>query len=319
MLTFTIALAMWAFLRALDETNRGRDLWAAAGRQPGRGLLLKSLMGVVFPVARRADLSGVTHQLFSRETWRRLHPFSGSADRAGDCPRRGMFWRRCAIRRISRSRLHSGPGRVSRLPVVLLYQRTGAAFPEPALSARLQHRAARCCSGRFTCSGSFPGACTFRRWRSYRIGRWIAPAARGCWRCAGRVSCWCSSPSPPRRNITRCRAIRRWRCCWARRWRWAGAGWGGERAFWACYARHAGRRAIGILIAVRNLPAIGDISQAVSKQSNYTALARPHAGPDPAVVRLYAPAADAGGGGVHRWCDRYAAPGIGRARFSPLW
>src|SRR6266852_649699 len=49
-LTLTIALAMWAFLRALDEEEPHPRLWAfvlAAGL--GLGVLLKSLIGVVFP------------------------------------------------------------------------------------------------------------------------------------------------------------------------------------------------------------------------------------------------------------------------------
>jgi 4-amino-4-deoxy-L-arabinose transferase-like glycosyltransferase len=52
MLTFTIALAMWALLRALDETEQRPRLWAAIlAASLGTGLLLKSLVGIVFPVA----------------------------------------------------------------------------------------------------------------------------------------------------------------------------------------------------------------------------------------------------------------------------
>ena len=66
-------------------------------------------------------------------------------------------------------------------------------------------------------------------------GPGVAGAAAGlCW----AASSWCSSRFRPRRNTTRCPAIRRWRCCWGRRWR-AGDGWlqwgtraigGGDRA-----------------------------------------------------------------------------------------
>ena len=44
----------------------------------GTGLLLKSLIGVVFPVAAGLIYLAVTRQLFSRRTWKRLHPFLGT-------------------------------------------------------------------------------------------------------------------------------------------------------------------------------------------------------------------------------------------------
>jgi hypothetical protein len=44
----------------------------------GVGLLLKSLVGVVFPVAAGALYLLLTRQVFSARTWKRLHPFSGS-------------------------------------------------------------------------------------------------------------------------------------------------------------------------------------------------------------------------------------------------
>jgi 4-amino-4-deoxy-L-arabinose transferase-like glycosyltransferase len=78
MLTFTTALAMWAFLRALHEDEPHPRIWAVAvAASLGTGLLLKSLIAVVFPVAAAIIYLFVTHQLFSIETWRRLHVFSG--------------------------------------------------------------------------------------------------------------------------------------------------------------------------------------------------------------------------------------------------
>src|SRR5947209_5172949 len=51
MQTLTIALALWAFLRCLDDTERHPRLWALVlAASMGTGLLLKSLIGVVFPV-----------------------------------------------------------------------------------------------------------------------------------------------------------------------------------------------------------------------------------------------------------------------------
>jgi hypothetical protein len=79
MITFTIALAMWAFLRVLDKEETHPRFWAfTLAVSLGLGLLLKSLIGVVFPVAAGMIYLAVTHQLFSRETWRRLHPVSGA-------------------------------------------------------------------------------------------------------------------------------------------------------------------------------------------------------------------------------------------------
>ena len=79
MLTFTIALAMWALLRALDETEQRPRLWAAIlAASLGTGLLLKSLVGIVFPVAAGLIYLYVSKQLFLRRTWQRLRPMSGS-------------------------------------------------------------------------------------------------------------------------------------------------------------------------------------------------------------------------------------------------
>ena len=78
MLTFTVALGMWAFLRALDEEEAHPRFWAfVLAANLGVGLLLKSLIGVLFPIAAGVIYLGITHQLFSARTWRRLHLFSG--------------------------------------------------------------------------------------------------------------------------------------------------------------------------------------------------------------------------------------------------
>jgi 4-amino-4-deoxy-L-arabinose transferase-like glycosyltransferase len=80
MLTLTIALAMWAFLRALDEEEPRPSLWAfILAASLGVGLLLKSAVAVLFPVAAGAIYLFLTHQLFSGKAWRRLRPLSGLA------------------------------------------------------------------------------------------------------------------------------------------------------------------------------------------------------------------------------------------------
>lgn len=78
MLTFTVALGMWAFLRALDEEEPHPRFWAfVLAVNLGLGLLLKSLIGILFPLAAGAIYLWVTHQFFSASTWRRLRPLSG--------------------------------------------------------------------------------------------------------------------------------------------------------------------------------------------------------------------------------------------------
>src|SRR5271165_1004499 len=78
MLTFTVALAMWAFLRCLEEDEPHPRAWAAVfAVNLGIGLLLKSLIGVLFPIAAGGIYLLVTRQLFSARTWKRLHPFTG--------------------------------------------------------------------------------------------------------------------------------------------------------------------------------------------------------------------------------------------------
>jgi len=78
MLTLTIALAMWALLRALDADEPHPRFWAfVLAASLGAGFLLKSTVGVLFPVAAGVIYLFLTHQLFSAPTWRRLRPFSG--------------------------------------------------------------------------------------------------------------------------------------------------------------------------------------------------------------------------------------------------
>ena len=79
-LTFTITLSMWALLRVLEEEEPNPRAWAfVLAASLGTGLLLKSLIAVVFPVAAGVLYLLFTRQLFSLRTWKRLHPFSGLA------------------------------------------------------------------------------------------------------------------------------------------------------------------------------------------------------------------------------------------------
>lgn len=79
MLTASIALAMWSFLRAIDPDEKRPRLWAyIMAACIAAGLLLKSLIGALFPIASALIYLLVTRQLFSRATWKRLHPFTGA-------------------------------------------------------------------------------------------------------------------------------------------------------------------------------------------------------------------------------------------------
>lgn len=80
MLTFFITLAMWAFLRVLDEDEKHPRAWAyALAASLGVGLLIKSLIALVFPLGAAIVYLLVTRQLFSWATWKRFYPASSLA------------------------------------------------------------------------------------------------------------------------------------------------------------------------------------------------------------------------------------------------
>lgn len=74
-LTATITLSMWAFLRVMDEAESRPRLWAAAmAASMATGLLLKGLIALLFPVA-----AIVLWLTFAKRwgEWSKLRPFSG--------------------------------------------------------------------------------------------------------------------------------------------------------------------------------------------------------------------------------------------------
>jgi 4-amino-4-deoxy-L-arabinose transferase-like glycosyltransferase len=80
MLTTSIALSLWAFLRAIDVAERRPRFWAAVmAASLGTSLLFKSLVGIVFPIAAAVIYLVVTRQLFDKEVRRALHLWSGLA------------------------------------------------------------------------------------------------------------------------------------------------------------------------------------------------------------------------------------------------
>ena len=78
MLTASIALSLWAFLRAIDEAERRPRRWAfIMAASLGTSLLFKSLVGIVFPIAAALIYLGITRQLFNAKIWKALRPLSG--------------------------------------------------------------------------------------------------------------------------------------------------------------------------------------------------------------------------------------------------
>lgn len=82
MLTTSIALSMWAFLRVIDSVDadapRGSRWWAfVMAASLGTSLLFKSLIGVVFPIAAIVIYLGITRQLFEARVWKALRPWTG--------------------------------------------------------------------------------------------------------------------------------------------------------------------------------------------------------------------------------------------------
>ena len=79
MLTADMTLSMWAFLRAIEEDEPHPRWWAfVLAASLGVSLLLKSLIGVVFPLAAAVVFLALTRRLFDAKVWRRLYPLSGA-------------------------------------------------------------------------------------------------------------------------------------------------------------------------------------------------------------------------------------------------
>src|SRR3954469_1702998 len=79
MLTLVITLALWAMLRALDPDEPRPLRWATIiPISMALAVLLKGLIGIVFPLGIGLIYLFLTKQLFSRATWARLRPFSGA-------------------------------------------------------------------------------------------------------------------------------------------------------------------------------------------------------------------------------------------------
>ncbi len=124
MLTASIALSMWAFLRAIDDQDgdRAPRWWAfVMAASLGTSLLFKSLVGVVFPIAAALIYLGVTRQLFRAASLESAASVQRPAGGAADC--RALAYSGDAAKS-SLFRFHDAQRsrRISRLSVVLLHQ-----------------------------------------------------------------------------------------------------------------------------------------------------------------------------------------------------
>ncbi|MBX7222369.1 MAG: glycosyltransferase family 39 protein [Blastocatellia bacterium] len=80
LVTLTVALALWAFLRALEEPEKGSRRWMVlVSVSVGIGVLLKGLIAAVFPAGVMFVYLVVTGELFRRATWKKLYPVTGLA------------------------------------------------------------------------------------------------------------------------------------------------------------------------------------------------------------------------------------------------
>lgn len=74
-LTFTITLSLWALLRALDRDETHPRLWGLIfWASTALSILLKGLIGAVFPFAAAFCFLLLTKQILARDTWKRLVP-----------------------------------------------------------------------------------------------------------------------------------------------------------------------------------------------------------------------------------------------------
>jgi 4-amino-4-deoxy-L-arabinose transferase-like glycosyltransferase len=110
MLTLCACVCFWSFQRLLEEDEAHPRLWGALlAASLATGVMLKGLLAVVLLAGGGLLYLAITRQLFNRDTWRRLRPWSGAV----------IFlliaapWHMLATRRMPPYfvfTMHSGPG-----------------------------------------------------------------------------------------------------------------------------------------------------------------------------------------------------------------
>lgn len=77
-LTLSMTLALWGFLRAIDDGEPRPRPWAyLCAVNLAAGVLIKGLIGLVFPLGTGFVFLLVTRRLFEPKMWRRLYPLTG--------------------------------------------------------------------------------------------------------------------------------------------------------------------------------------------------------------------------------------------------
>ena len=185
MLTFTVALALWAFLRAIDAEESHPRLWAfLLAASMGMGLLLKSLIGVVFPVAAGLHLSIADAAGCSCAGPGGACARSAARSSCWPSRRPGMFSRPYAIRLISTSLCAAFPATITGSSGSFSSMNNCCVFW--ICGIRMTTTPSRgCISGCFTLSGCFPGAYICQPFSSCNTARWIVHPGRACWPSAG--------------------------------------------------------------------------------------------------------------------------------------
>jgi len=80
LVTLCVCLAMWSFLRSLEEDEPHHRRWAGLlAACLGLGVMFKGLVALVASAGGAVLYLAVTRQLFSRRVWQRLHPLQGAA------------------------------------------------------------------------------------------------------------------------------------------------------------------------------------------------------------------------------------------------
>ena len=76
-LTLSVTISIWSILRALDDDEPRPRLWSyVLAISLAAGVLLKSLIGLVFPLGAGFLYLLFTRRLLDPKAWRRLHPLS---------------------------------------------------------------------------------------------------------------------------------------------------------------------------------------------------------------------------------------------------
>jgi 4-amino-4-deoxy-L-arabinose transferase-like glycosyltransferase len=76
-LTLALTLCIWSFLRVIEEPEKAFRWSLVLYSTLACGILLKGLIGVLFPIAIFAVYGAITGNAFKKEVWRRLHLLPG--------------------------------------------------------------------------------------------------------------------------------------------------------------------------------------------------------------------------------------------------